>query len=92
MITPGIIEQPTSTSCQRLCGYANTTRSLQVIRIVDKKDRGFERVIFPGERLFFEAPSDAQLEVLSTYRGQAVKVETLPCLKLQVEERGLLGR
>ncbi|EDX71650.1 conserved domain protein [Coleofasciculus chthonoplastes PCC 7420] len=80
-----IPSQPTSASAQCLCSYANTTSSLQVIRIGNPSAYSFERIVFPGDRLLFEAASDAQLEVLSTYLGQAIKIEKIPCHQLQVE-------
>jgi len=85
MITSAIPSQPTSAASKRLCSYANTTSSLQVIRIGIPSAYSFERVVFPGDRLLFEAASDAQLEVLSTYLGQAIKIEKIPCRQLQVE-------
>jgi hypothetical protein len=85
MMISAIPSQPTSASAQCLCSYANTTSSLQVIRIGNPSAYSFERIVFPGDRLLFEAASDAQLEVLSTYLGQAIKIEKIPCHQLQVE-------
>ncbi|MEQ9666727.1 DUF1830 domain-containing protein [Coleofasciculus sp. G2-EDA-02] len=85
MITSAIPSQPTSASAQRLCSYANTTSSLQVIRIGNPSAYSFERVVFPGDRVLFEAASEAQLEVLSPYLGQAIKIEKIACRQLQVD-------
>lgn len=48
---------------QILCGCANTSKHLQIIRIANIPDWYFERVVFPGQRLLFEAPREAELEV-----------------------------
>ncbi len=79
--------QLSNSSCQILYGYVNSTRALQIIRIVNIPDWYLERVIFPGQRLLFEAKPDAELEVYTTYLGQAVLVKKIPVLHLQVKLR-----
>lgn len=78
--------QLTQTSCPMLCSYENSTSSLQMIRIVNSPDWCFERVIFPGQRLLFEAPVNAELEVHTTQFGQTVLVKTIFCDRLQVRQ------
>ncbi len=68
-----------------LCYYANQTQQLQVIKITDKPDLNFERVIFPGQRLMFQAPSTSQLQVYSRTAIAALAQETIPCQDLQVK-------
>jgi hypothetical protein len=76
-----------NSSCQMLCGYVNPTSSLQIIRIVNIPNWRFERVVFPGERFLFEAPPNAELEVHTSYFGQAVLVKKMPGDRLKVEQR-----
>jgi hypothetical protein len=75
----------TTTSSQLLYSYVNTTSSLQVIRVVNIPNWHFERVIFPGQRFLFKAPANAELEVQSTYYGQAILVKKIPGLQLEVK-------
>ena len=46
-----------------LCYYANPSDQLQIIRITNIPSYGFERVIFPGQRILFDAVAKAVLEV-----------------------------
>lgn len=47
---------PDSSFCGRmLCYYVNTTSHVQFVQIHSMTNRGFERVVFPGQRLMFEA-------------------------------------
>lgn len=46
-----------------LCHYANPTAEIQVIRIANVARWYFERVVFPGQQLMFEAVPGARLDV-----------------------------
>lgn len=76
----------TDSCCQVLCGYANTTSAVQIIRIVNIPNWYFEKVIFPGQRLLFEAKLDAELDVYTSRFGQPVLVKQIPAIYLQVEQ------
>jgi hypothetical protein len=69
---------------QRLCCYCNFSRQIQVIRIDDPALDYFERVVFPGQRLLFEAPISA---VLKVYHGRVtvIEVDQVSCRQLQVQ-------
>ncbi len=71
---------PDTWSARILCYYHNRTHELQVARIAST-DQIFERVVFPGQRLLFEALPDAILELLSASRTDAIR-----CKLLQVSE------
>ena len=45
-----------------LCVHVNASDRIQVVRLT-KCSAELERVVFPGQRLMFEAPADAVLEV-----------------------------
>ena len=46
-----------------LCVYVNASDRVQVVRLTECPRAELERVVFPGQRLMFEAPADAVLEV-----------------------------
>jgi hypothetical protein len=78
--------RPITTSSQLLYSYINTTSSLQVIQIVNIPNWHFERVIFPGQRLLFYAPPNADLEVQTSYFGQAILVKKISGVQLEVKQ------
>lgn len=65
-----------------LCCYTNASPQIQVVRIIDIPNWYFERVVFPGERLMFEAPQAAHLEIHTG--AMAILSETIPCEQLRV--------
>lgn len=73
-----------------LCCYVNVGSQVQIIRIADVPDFYLERVIFPGERLLFEAPSNADLEVHSGRFIGAILSDTIACDTLKVKQPDLL--
>ncbi|MFM9268600.1 DUF1830 domain-containing protein [Tychonema sp. BBK16] len=46
----------------------------------------FERTVFPGERLLFEAQPEAELEVWMSTERSAIVCDRILCDRLQVEE------
>ncbi|MGP1383921.1 MAG: DUF1830 domain-containing protein [Thainema sp.] len=68
-----------------LCCYVNATSQIQVARIANVPQWYFERVVFPGQRLMFEAPLDARLEVHTGQASQAILADTILCDRLRVE-------
>lgn len=73
-----------------LCGYVNATSKIQIIRIANVSNWYFERVIFPGERLFFEAVSEAQLEVYTDEMAGTTLIEKISCEHLCVNQMDAL--
>ncbi len=68
-----------------LCCYINQTHNIEIARITNTSDWRFERVSFPGERLLFEAPLEAQLEIYTTRFSTVVLEETIACANLVIE-------
>jgi len=68
-----------------LCLYVNATSQIQIARLADVKDCSFERVVFPGQRFFFEAVPDAELEINTSVNGYEVLAEKISCESLQVD-------
>ncbi|MEG5062506.1 DUF1830 domain-containing protein [Microcoleus sp. B3-A4] len=71
---------------QILCYYANVTNLVQVVRIGNIPNWYFERVMFPGQRLMFEAAAEAVLEVHTGVVPSAILSDKIPCYVLRVIE------
>lgn len=69
-----------------LCCYVNATSSIQVARITNIPNWYFERVVFPGQRLVFEAMPDAMLEIHTGMMASAIISDTIPCGRLCIDE------
>ncbi|MBD0344303.1 MAG: DUF1830 domain-containing protein [Coleofasciculus sp. Co-bin14] len=65
-----------------LCCHVNATNRLQIIRITNSGDMYLERVVFPRERLLFEAVPEAKLEI----QINEVASILIPCSQLRVME------
>ncbi len=68
-----------------LCHYVNVTSQIQIARISNIPNWYFERVVFPGQHLFFDAPQKAQLEIHTGIMATAVISDTIACQRLRVE-------
>ncbi len=69
-----------------LCSYFNTSSRIQIARITNIPNWYFERVVFPGQRLLFEATTDAQLEIHTGAVASAILSDRIACECLKVEE------
>ena len=76
---------PSGQSESMLCCYVNATSKMQVVRITNVHNWYFERVVFPGQRLMFEALSEAQLEIHTGMMASAILSDTIPCSRLAVD-------
>jgi hypothetical protein len=70
------------------CCYVNATSKIQVARITNIDHWYFERVVFPGQRLVFEALPEAMLEIHTGMMASAILSDTIPCKRLAVSEGG----
>ncbi|MEM1369028.1 MAG: DUF1830 domain-containing protein [Cyanobacteria bacterium P01_H01_bin.15] len=68
-----------------VCCYVNATSQIQVARICNIENWYFERVVFPGQRLVFEALPHALLEIHSGMMASAIISDTVPCDQLAIE-------
>ncbi|WP_052315774.1 DUF1830 domain-containing protein [Oscillatoria acuminata] len=73
-----------SSSDAILCYYLNSTSEIQVIKSECRDTWEFERVVFPGQRLFFEAISTAQLEIYKAKNSGLQLAARVKCDRLQV--------
>ena len=69
-----------------ICSYVNATSKIQIARITDVPQWYFERVVFPGQNLIFEAIASAHVEIHSGMMASSILSDTIPCVQLQVEE------
>jgi len=79
---------PSNNKDQILCCYVNATSQIQIARITNIPNWYFERVVFPGQRLLFEAMSEALLEIHTGMMASAILSDTIPCQRLAVDENG----
>ncbi|MER3494491.1 MAG: hypothetical protein C4323_20865 [Mastigocladus sp. ERB_26_2] len=77
---------PPEQSGKILCCYVNATCKIQVARISNIPNWYFERVVFPGQRLVFEAPVEAQLEIHTGMMASAILSDKIPCDRLALNE------
>ena len=77
---------PPEQSEKILCCYVNATSKIQIARISDIPSWYFERVVFPGQRLVFEAPRVAHLEIHTGMMASAILSDTIPCDRLALDE------
>jgi Domain of unknown function (DUF1830) len=75
---------PTNAINPVMCCYMNATSQMQIARITNIPNWYFERVVFPGQKLMFEALPDALLEIHSGIMASAILADTIPCDRLQV--------
>lgn len=69
-----------------VCCYVNATNRIQIARITNIANWYFERVVFPGQRLFFEALPEAMLEIHSGMMASSILSDTIPCTRLCVNQ------
>jgi hypothetical protein len=58
-----------------------------VARITNVTNWYFERVVFPGQRLVFEALPEALLEIHTGMMASAILSDTIPCDRLFLSDR-----
>lgn len=82
-----LLDPPPSGRPDRIvCCYVNATSKIQIGRITNISNWYFERVVFPGQRLMFEAVPEAQLEIHTGMMASAILSDTLSCRELCMEE------
>lgn len=69
-----------------LCCYFNNTSQIQVVRIANVSNWYFERIVFLGQRLLFEALPEAHLEIYTGMSSAAILSDRISCHLLRVSE------
>ncbi|MBW4425684.1 MAG: DUF1830 domain-containing protein [Nostoc desertorum CM1-VF14] len=77
---------PPEQSGKILCCYINATSKIQIARISNIPNWYFERVVFPGQRLVFEAPRKGQVEIHTGMMASAILSDKIPCDRLMLDE------
>ncbi|MDX2244709.1 MAG: DUF1830 domain-containing protein [Leptolyngbyaceae cyanobacterium bins.302] len=72
-----------------LCYYINTTAHLQKACISGISRVLFEQVVFPLQRILFEASPEALLEIHSCSSSGETILQRIPCLQLRVSQPSL---
>jgi len=88
-VTPMSVFDPLPSSVQSgkiVCCYVNATSKIQIARVTDVPNWYFERVVFPGQHLIFEAIASGHLEIHTGMMASAILSDTIPCVQLQIEE------
>jgi len=73
-----------------VCCYVNATSKMQVARITNVPNWYFERVVFPGQHLVFEAALDANLEIHTGMMASSIISDIIPCVQIQVQDESPL--
>lgn len=69
-----------------LCYYINDTADTQIIRMVGEPANYFERIVFPKERVLFEAFLESYLEIHSPSLDGS-RITRSECRLLQVNQK-----
>ncbi len=75
---------PLEYSQRILCTFFNRTNNILIARIANIPGWYFERVIFPGEQLLFEAVPEAYLEIHTSKKDGTILTDKISCSQLQV--------
>ncbi len=77
---------PSDESNRIVCCYVNATSKIQIARSSNIGNWYFERVVFPGQRLVFEAPEQAVLEIHTGMMASSILSDNIPCDRLAMDE------
>lgn len=77
---------PTELNNQILCYYRNSTKKIQIIRITNIPNWHFEKIVFPQQRLMFEACPEAYLQIYREIMGFFILSEQIQCHLLCAKE------
>jgi hypothetical protein len=71
---------------KQMCYYVNPTHQIQVLKITNIPNWYFEKVVFPKQRLMFEAAPEALLEIHTVIRASSILSDKIQCHLLGVKE------
>jgi Domain of unknown function (DUF1830) len=77
---------PSNASDLICCCYINATSKIQIARITNIPNWYFERVVFPGQRLLFEALPEGQLEIHTGMMASSILSDTIPCTQIHITD------
>lgn len=76
---------PSNAADKILCCYVNATSQIQIARVTNLPNWYFERVVFPGQRLVFEALPIALLEIHTGMMASSILSDKIPCDRLRID-------
>lgn len=76
-------------SINQLFYYQNKSNKIQIIKLTPSIPQGFEKTIFPEERVLFYSSLDATLNIYHSTTEGLILVERVPCSQLQIAETNL---
>ena len=80
------VELPRKEKFLPLCHHINNTKNIQSVRMMNGLECVFERLMFSGERILFEAPLDAHLEICSySFLFDSTKSSKIDCKLLYIK-------
>ena len=86
MVMAQVLDPLSPDDAQIFCCYLNSTSQIQIARISNVDNWYFERVVFPGQRLMFEAPTHAYLEIHTGVMASSILSDKISCEQLVVVE------
>jgi Domain of unknown function (DUF1830) len=84
MVMTQVLDPLSPDDAQIFCCYLNSTSQIQIARISNIDNWYFERVVFPGQRLMFEAPTHAYLEIHTGVMASSILSDKISCEELIV--------
>lgn len=69
-----------------LCYYFNSSNTIQHIRVGNGNNYSLEKIIFPQQRILFEAIPEGMLEVHTKQQDQQLLEEVFSCLNLKANQ------
>ncbi|MGK7888692.1 MAG: DUF1830 domain-containing protein [Leptolyngbyaceae cyanobacterium] len=72
------------------CCYVNASSKIQIVRVTNIANWYFERVVFPGQQLVFQAPTGALLEIHCGMMASAILSDMIPCERLRLSDEEVL--
>ncbi len=84
MVMAQVLDPLSPDDAQIFCCYLNSTSQIQIARISNIDNWYFERVVFPGQRLMFEAPTHAYLEIHTGVMASSILSDKISCEELIV--------
>ena len=81
-----LTQMSTNIDAKILCYYTNNTECMQKVKI-NCADQLIEKIVFPHQRILFEAPAYAILEIYANNSaGKGILCQEIPCRNLQIKE------
>jgi hypothetical protein len=90
MMQPITSTKLTQQTSRMLCYYFNSTSKIQLVRIWNSKkysgEYSWEKIIFPQQRILFEAKPEEILEVHTKSEGKPLLESIFSCCNLKINQ------